>query len=123
MNEYDIDISEGPEPPPQLVVFFHEFEQFEEAVIQDLFYICRQARISLKFDAAQRCLSSYVPQLPLIFILALSSPHNSFLNDVYPQSVLSLLRVDTFKVPSGTGFLEEVVTRVRETRLSIRYAV
>ena len=37
----DADISEGPEPPPQLVVFLHEFEQFDEAVIQDLFYICR----------------------------------------------------------------------------------
>lgn len=44
MSECDIDISEGAEPPPQLVVFFHEFEQFDEAVIQDLFYICRQAR-------------------------------------------------------------------------------
>ena len=49
---YDIDISEG-EPPPQLVVFLHEFEQFDEAVVQDLFYICRQARISSINDAAQ----------------------------------------------------------------------
>jgi origin recognition complex subunit 3 len=48
---YDIDISEG-EPPPQLVVFLHEFEQFDEAVVQDLFYICRQARISSINDAA-----------------------------------------------------------------------
>lgn len=88
------DATEG-EPPPQLVVFLHEFEQFDEAVVQDLFYIC----------------SSYVPQLPLIFVLALSSPHNSFLNTVYPQSVLSLLRVDTFTVPSGTGFLEELITK------------
>ncbi|KAI0279572.1 origin recognition complex subunit 3 N-terminus-domain-containing protein [Russula aff. rugulosa BPL654] len=88
------DAAEG-EPPPQLVVFLHEFEQFDEAVVQDLFYIC----------------SSYVPQLPLIFVLALSSPHNSFLNAVYPQSMLSLLRVDTFTVPSGTGFIEELVTK------------
>jgi origin recognition complex subunit 3 len=50
-NGYDIDISEG-EPPPQLVVFLHEFEQFDEAVVQDLFYICRQARISSINDAA-----------------------------------------------------------------------
>ena len=112
---YDIDISEG-EPPPQLVVFLHEFEQFDEAVVQDLFYICRQARILSIIDAAQRCLSSYVPQLPLIFVLALSSPHNSFLNAVYPQSVLSLLQVDTFTVPSGIGFLEELVTKVSEAR-------
>lgn len=40
-DEHDADISDGPEPPPQLVVFLHEFEQFDEAVIQDLFYICR----------------------------------------------------------------------------------
>ena len=52
-SEYDIDISEGPEPPPQLVVFLHDFEQFDEAVVQDLFYICRQARISSIDDAAQ----------------------------------------------------------------------
>jgi hypothetical protein len=37
----DVDISQGPEPPPQLVIFLHEFEQFDEAVIQDLFCICR----------------------------------------------------------------------------------
>jgi origin recognition complex subunit 3 len=49
---YDIDISEG-EPPPQLVVFLHEFEQFEEAVVRDLFYICRQARTFSINDAAQ----------------------------------------------------------------------
>lgn len=60
-----------------------------------------------------------MPQLPLIFVLALSSSHNSFLNAVYPQSVLSLLRVDAFTVPSGTGFLEEVVTKVRVSIYSI----
>ncbi len=64
-----------------------------------------------------------MPQLPLIFVLALSSPHNSFLNAVYPQSILSLLRADTFTVPSGAGFLEEVVTKVRETRPYIPYDV
>jgi origin recognition complex subunit 3 len=37
------DISEGPEPPPQLVVFLHDFGQFDESVVQDLFYICRWA--------------------------------------------------------------------------------
>lgn len=49
---YDIDISDD-EPPPQLVVFLHEFEQFDEAVVQDLFYICRQALISSINEAAQ----------------------------------------------------------------------
>ncbi|KAI0252766.1 origin recognition complex subunit 3 N-terminus-domain-containing protein [Lactifluus subvellereus] len=87
------DATEGPEAPPQLVVFLHDFEQFDQSVIQDVFCVC----------------SSYVPQLPLIFVLALSPPHPSFLHATFPQSVLSLLRVDAFTVPSGTGFLERVV--------------
>lgn len=43
------DIPEGPEPPPQLVVFLHDFEQFDESVVQDLFYICRWATNSLLY--------------------------------------------------------------------------
>jgi origin recognition complex subunit 3 len=119
----DVDISEGPEPPPQLVIFLHEFEQFEEAIVQDLFYICRWARMVWIMTPAQSYPSSYVPQLPLIFILALSSPHNSFLHAAYPQSVLSLLRVDDFAVPSGMGFLENVIAKVGERHPFVRYAV
>ncbi|KAI0267313.1 origin recognition complex subunit 3 N-terminus-domain-containing protein [Gloeopeniophorella convolvens] len=89
------DASEGPEPPPQLVVFLHDFEQFDESVMQDVFYIC----------------SSHVPHLPLIFVLALSSPHPSFIHSTYPQSTLSLLRVDTFTIPSGTALLENVLSK------------
>ncbi|KAI9464079.1 origin recognition complex subunit 3 N-terminus-domain-containing protein [Lactarius psammicola] len=87
------DSAEGPEPPPQLVVFLHDFEQYDESVVQDLFYIC----------------SSYVPQLPLIVVVAVSSLYPSFLQTTYPQSVLSLLRVDTFTVPSGPTLLERVI--------------
>ncbi|KAI0252795.1 hypothetical protein BJV78DRAFT_1281383 [Lactifluus subvellereus] len=50
--------------------------------------------------------ASYVPQLPLIFVLALSPPHPSFPHATFPQSVPSLLRVDAFTVLSGAGFLE-----------------
>ncbi|KAH9015607.1 origin recognition complex subunit 3 N-terminus-domain-containing protein [Lactarius pseudohatsudake] len=96
------DISEGPEPPPQLVVFLHDFEQFDESVVQDMFYIC----------------SSYVPQLPLIVVVALSSLFPSFLHTTYPQSVLSLLRVDTFTVPSGPTLLERVIA---ETFFDLRF--
>ncbi|KAH9169541.1 origin recognition complex subunit 3 N-terminus-domain-containing protein [Lactarius sanguifluus] len=78
------DSAEGPEPPPQLVVFLHDFEQFDESVVQDMFYIC----------------SSYVPQLPLIVVVAL-------------VSVLSLLRVDTFTVPSGPTLLERTFFDLR----------
>ncbi|KAN0125281.1 Origin recognition complex (ORC) subunit 3 N-terminus domain containing protein [Lactarius tabidus] len=96
------DSAEGPEPPPQLVVFLHDFEQFDESVVQDLFYIC----------------SSYVPQLPLIVVVALSSLYPSFLQTTYPQSVLSLLRVDTFTVPSGPALLERVIA---ETFFDLRF--
>ncbi|KAH9000613.1 origin recognition complex subunit 3 N-terminus-domain-containing protein [Lactarius hatsudake] len=96
------DSAEGPEPPPQLVVFLHDFEQFDESVVQDMFYIC----------------SSYVPQLPLIVVVALSSLFPSFLHTTYPQSVLSLLRVDTFTVPSGPTLLERVIA---ETFFDLRF--
>ncbi|KAH9064536.1 origin recognition complex subunit 3 N-terminus-domain-containing protein [Lactarius vividus] len=96
------DSAEGPEPPPQLVVFLHDFEQFDESVVQDMFYIC----------------SSYVPQLPLIVVVALSSLFPSFLHTTYPQSVLSLVRVDTFAVPSGPTLLERVIA---ETFFDLRF--
>lgn len=38
-----------PAQPPQLVVLLHEFEQFDPAVIQDLFYICRRVIIYSPF--------------------------------------------------------------------------
>ncbi|KAI9438315.1 origin recognition complex subunit 3 N-terminus-domain-containing protein [Lactarius indigo] len=96
------DSAEGPEPPPQLVVFLHDFEQFDETVVQDMFYIC----------------SCYVPQLPLIVVVALSSLYPSFIHATYPQSVLSLLRVDTFTVPSGLTLLERLIA---ETFFDLRF--
>lgn len=84
------------------MVFLHDFEQFDESVVQDMFYIC----------------SSYVPQLPLIVVVALSSLFPSFLHTTYPQSVLSLLRVDTFTVPSGPTLLERVIA---ETFFDLRF--
>ncbi|KAH9942072.1 hypothetical protein B0H21DRAFT_751611 [Amylocystis lapponica] len=41
-----------------LLIFLHDFEQFDPTVVQDAFYIC----------------SLHIPDLPLVFILALSSP-------------------------------------------------
>ena len=106
------DISEGPEPPPQLVVFLHGFEQFDESVVQDLFFICRWATNPLLYFSPKRVISPYVPQLPLIVVVVLSSLYPSFLQTTYPQPVLSLLRVDTFTVPSGPTLLERIIAEV-----------
>lgn len=82
------------EPLPQLIVFIHDFEQVDGIVLQDLFYIC----------------SRHIPQLPLVFVLSLSSPPSpSYLHSAYPRSTLSLLRVQNFKLPSGTEALEKVL--------------
>ncbi|KAG6853066.1 hypothetical protein C0991_007136 [Blastosporella zonata] len=81
---------------PKLVVLLHDFEQLDPLVVQDIFTIS----------------SLYIPRLPLIFILALSSPASpSFLHSTYPRSTLALLRVSTHTVPSGARVLEEVLLR------------
>ncbi|KZP30851.1 hypothetical protein FIBSPDRAFT_814660 [Athelia psychrophila] len=84
--------------PPQLVVLLHDFEQFEPAVIQDVFYIC----------------SLHVPRLPLVFVLSLSPPppaSQSYIHLTYPRSTLALLRVQNVTVPSGMVVLEEILQR------------
>ncbi|TFY76641.1 hypothetical protein EWM64_g7371 [Hericium alpestre] len=88
---------------PALIVFMHDFEQFDDAVVQDLFYIC----------------SAHIPRLPLIYILSLSSPPSpSYIHSTYPRSTLSLLRMQTFTLPAGIEVLEEILT---ETFFSIDF--
>ncbi|KAF7965177.1 hypothetical protein HWV62_45264 [Athelia sp. TMB] len=85
--------------PPQLVVLLHDFEQFEPAVIQDVFYIC----------------SLHVPSLPLVFVLSLSPPppaSPSYLHLAYSRSTLALLRVQNVVVPAGMSALEMIVKRL-----------
>ncbi|KAI0060018.1 hypothetical protein BV25DRAFT_1828445 [Artomyces pyxidatus] len=103
LANYDIELlktwygvlRESREPPPQLVVFMHDFEQFDDSVVQDMFYIC----------------SPHIPQLPIVFVLSLSSPPSpSYLHTVYPRSTMSLLRVQSFTLPSGIEVLERLVT-------------
>ncbi|KAG5338495.1 hypothetical protein C0989_007267 [Termitomyces sp. Mn162] len=56
--------------------------------------------------------SLYISRLPLVFILALSSPASpSYLHSTYPRSTLALLRFSNYTVPSGTKVLEEVLLR------------
>ncbi|CCM05618.1 uncharacterized protein FIBRA_07847 [Fibroporia radiculosa] len=75
-----------------LVVFMHNFEQFDSAVVQD---VC-----------------SHVPQLPLIFVLAMSSPSSlSHLHAMYRRSTLALLRIHSYSVPSGPGMVESIVSK------------
>ncbi|KAL4259179.1 hypothetical protein AB1N83_007018 [Pleurotus pulmonarius] len=80
----------------QLVVVFQGFEQFDPLVVQDVCYIC----------------SLSVPQLPLVFLLGLSSPPSArFLSHTYSRATLCLLRVSNFTVPHGLVALEEIILK------------
>ncbi|VDB83183.1 unnamed protein product [Peniophora sp. CBMAI 1063] len=84
----------GEDDQSQLVVFMHDFEQFEPSVVSDLFHIC----------------STLIPDLPLIFVLALASPPApSFIHATYRRATLSLLQLQTTSLPSGTNLLERVL--------------
>ncbi|KAA1471924.1 hypothetical protein DENSPDRAFT_929928 [Dentipellis sp. KUC8613] len=88
---------------PPLLVFMHEFEQFDDVVMQDVIYIC----------------SAHITRLPLIFILSLSSPPSpSFIHTTYPRSTLALLQVHEFTLPSGEEILEKIVM---ETFFSLEF--
>ncbi|TFY63732.1 hypothetical protein EVG20_g6195 [Dentipellis fragilis] len=88
---------------PPLLVFMHEFEQFDDVVMQDVFYIC----------------SAHITRLPLIFILSLSSPPSpSFIHTTYPRSTLALLQIHEFTLPSGEDILEKIVM---ETFFSLEF--
>ncbi|KAK0451861.1 origin recognition complex subunit 3 N-terminus-domain-containing protein [Armillaria borealis] len=79
---------------PSLVAVLHDFEQFNPSVMQDIFDIC----------------SLHIPQLPLVFIVALSSIRSpSYLHVTYPRSTLAVLRIRQFHVPSGLHILEEIL--------------
>ncbi|KAI0922909.1 hypothetical protein AcW1_002571 [Taiwanofungus camphoratus] len=80
---------------PKLVVFLHDFEQFDPGIVQDVFYIC----------------SMHIRRLPLVFLLALSSPLTpSYLHAAYSRSTLALLRVRIFTAPSGPAIVEQIIT-------------
>jgi origin recognition complex subunit 3 len=97
----------------QLVVIVHDFEQFEPKVVQDLFNICRYAdRTSLCFLLTAEP-SLCIPQLPLIFVLALSSPPEpSYLHSTYPRATLTLLRIHKIAATSQVEAVEELLSKV-----------
>ncbi|KAG2040662.1 origin recognition complex subunit 3 N-terminus-domain-containing protein [Suillus americanus] len=77
-----------------LVVIMHDFEQLEPQVVQDMFEIC----------------SSYIPRLPLVFILALASPPSpSYIRATYPHSMLALLRVRDCPFPLAEKSLHDIL--------------
>ncbi|KAG1732132.1 origin recognition complex subunit 3 N-terminus-domain-containing protein [Suillus lakei] len=78
----------------RLVVIMHDFEQLEPQVVQDMFEIC----------------SSYIPRLPLVFILALASPPSpSYIRATYPHSMLALLRVRDCPFPLAEKSLHNIL--------------
>ncbi|OAX35042.1 hypothetical protein K503DRAFT_697611, partial [Rhizopogon vinicolor AM-OR11-026] len=80
----------------RLVVILHDFEQLEPQVVQDMFEIC----------------SSYIPRLPLVFILALSSPPSpSYIHATYPQSTLALLRMRDCPFPPAEQSMHSILLK------------
>lgn len=92
----------------------HDFEQFDDAVVRDLFYICRFVLSSYAGCARLIFMDSlHVPEVPLLFLLSLSSPPApSYLHTTYPRSMLSLMRLQIFSLPSGIEILEKLVEEV-----------
>ncbi|KJA25290.1 hypothetical protein HYPSUDRAFT_76037 [Hypholoma sublateritium FD-334 SS-4] len=78
---------------PHIIVLLHEFEQIDPLVMRDIFDIC----------------SRYVSELPLIFLLSMTSPVSNYLNVTYPRSTLSLLRVRQFSAPTGNEILDALI--------------
>ncbi|EPQ51812.1 hypothetical protein GLOTRDRAFT_80817 [Gloeophyllum trabeum ATCC 11539] len=78
----------------QLIVIFHQFEQFESSVLEDFFYIC----------------SLVVSKLPFVFIFSMSSPPTpSYLHATYSRDALTLLRVKTMVAPQGWSLVKAVL--------------
>ncbi|KAF7324850.1 Origin recognition complex subunit 3-like [Mycena kentingensis (nom. inval.)] len=78
----------------RLVVFLHDFEQFDQHVMQDVFYAFHRR----------------LPRLPLAFVLLLSTPlAPSYLQTMLPRSILSYLRPQHFSVPGGKPVLDSVL--------------
>ncbi|TEB32692.1 hypothetical protein FA13DRAFT_1686816 [Coprinellus micaceus] len=83
------------EDEPTLLVVLHNFEEFDPSVMQDVFYICSQ----------------HLPQLPLSFILSLSTPLPTYLHMVYPRATLSHLRIRDVAIPNGMSVLNEILSQ------------
>jgi origin recognition complex subunit 3 len=98
-----------------LVIVLHDFEQFNPSVMEDVFYICRfvysssDSFVTIDPDPTGRM---HVSQIPIVFLLSLSSPTPEYLQITYPRSTLALLRVRHFNVPSGIRILQQILLKV-----------
>ncbi|KAF5313494.1 hypothetical protein D9611_008637 [Ephemerocybe angulata] len=79
---------------PTLLVVLHNFEEFDPSVMQDVFYICSQQ----------------LPELPLSFVLSLSTPLPTYLHITYPRSTLAHLRIREVTIPNGLSVLNEILS-------------
>ncbi|KAG2007073.1 hypothetical protein CC2G_014798 [Coprinopsis cinerea AmutBmut pab1-1] len=77
----------------RLLVVLHDFEAFTPTVMQDIFYIYSQ----------------HLADLPLVFILSMSSPVPSYLNVAYPRSTLTRLRIRQLTMPGGVSVLNSIL--------------
>lgn len=99
----------------RLVVILHDFEQFDPLVVQDLFEISRystsaliQPRIPLTLS-----FSLAIPQLPLVFILSMTSPPTpSYIHTTYPRSTLSRLQVRSCSFSASQDVLHDILLKV-----------
>ena len=57
-------------------------------------------------------------ELPLVFLLSMTSPVPNYINVAYPRNTLSLLRVRQFSAPTGNEILDALVFKVRNFKLA-----
>lgn len=104
---------------PNVVIILHNFEQFDSGVMENVFSICRSVVFSASAYSHSntartiRSNSQYLPDLPLVFLLDMSTPSpSSFLRAAYSRKTLSLLRADVHSAPSGVDLVHTVVEKV-----------
>lgn len=102
---------------PNLVVLLHDFEQFDPATIQDIFYIFRLVKNIHYAYTDWLHTSLHIPALPVVFVLSFSSPQSasSYLRATFTRATLCLLSVSSFIFPSGVDLLEELLLKVSKS--------
>lgn len=89
-------MAHGTTSPPTIVILFHDFEQCNIGVIQDLLHI----------------FSRHLHKLPVVLLAASSSTSiGTYLSTAYTRSTLSLVRFQHFSGASGIEVVEELITK------------
>jgi len=66
------------------------------------------------FYLAYHFRSKHIPQLPLVFLLSMTSPSSNYLNATYPQGTLALLRLRNFTALAGLTVLQQILLKVSD---------